>query len=184
MKHVNVLAILSTAALSLAMVLVSPMSAVAQSSGGGNSNIGPGNVQVSGAGGFSENTLGGSDADVQGGSYASGTPIPISFWVYGVQGGGYCPSPTSGPINYGGSSYCNNYVLASCTGGSTDGGNQSSIYYSKSFSNIQASFSWTPPGPGNYFIQCEAQYVPGSSQGGGAGYGVASTGRILFSVHQ
>lgn len=183
MNIVKPLAPIYTAALSIALIFGTFASATAQSSGGGNSNIGAGNVQVSGAGGFSQNTLGGSDADVHGGSYSSGTSIPIAFWVYGVQGGGYCPSPTSGPINYGGSSYCNNYVLASCTGGSTDTGNQSSIYYSKSFSNIQANFSWTPPGPGNYFIQCEAQYVPGSSQGGGAGYGVASTGRILFSVH-
>src|SRR6202012_1590814 len=80
--------ILAALSLTLTLAAALPRSASAQSSNDGG-DIGTGNVQVSGAGGFSENILYGSPGPVQGGTYSAGTPLPINFYVYGVSDGMY-----------------------------------------------------------------------------------------------
>ncbi|MCL5262954.1 MAG: hypothetical protein M1568_01645 [Acidobacteria bacterium] len=166
MKVINPHKLLTFAAFSIALVIALSNSAAGQSSGGGSNNIGAGNVQVSGAGGFAENANGGGPGpNSQGGTYSAGIALPINFYVYGVEGEGQ-------------------YVLASCVGANENTGQGSAIYSSKSYSNIATQFSWTPPGPGTYYIQCRAQYVPSSnpSVNGGPSGGVATTGEIIFNI--
>lgn len=163
MRPINLFKLSAATTFAIALVIALPPSAAAQSSGCSGTYIAAGDVQVSGAGGFAENEMGGSAGpNSQGGTYSAGTALPINFYVYGVEGQG-------------------EYVLASCVGVNSSGLG-GSIYSSKSYSNIATQFSWTPPGAGTYYIQCMAEYVPGSNQGGGPAGGNACTGRINFTV--
>ena len=82
MKVINPHKLLTFAAFSIALVIALSNSAAGQSSGGGSNNIGAGNVQVSGAGGFAENANGGGPGpNSQGGTYSAGIALPINFYV-------------------------------------------------------------------------------------------------------